>query len=149
MCLPHLFPELALVTPNDLESEKWNWDRDTKVIAHCLHAMIRRPEFIMAFLEVKNCLHHLNGMTVKLQKRDIDILAAYKLIEDTRKKIESLRANIEEHKEWFEEMGKKSEMLESEMSVLTIAGKQRHRANNEATKLMLLTITGVIIVSNL
>ena len=69
--------------------------------------MIRRPEFIMEFVEVKNSLHNLVRMTVTLQKRDIDILAVYKLIEDTRKKIKSLRANIEkEHKVWFEESEK-------------------------------------------
>ena len=68
--LPHLFPELALVTPSDPESEKWNRACDIKVTAQGLHAMIiRRPEFIMAFVEVKNSLHYLNGMTVKLRKR--------------------------------------------------------------------------------
>lgn len=76
ICLPHLHPELALVTPSDPESEKWDWDKDTKITAQGLHAMIRRPEFIMAFVEVKNCLHLLKGMTVKLQKRDNDTLVA-------------------------------------------------------------------------
>ena len=78
ICLPHLFPEFVLVTPSysDPESKKWNRDCDSKVTAQGLHAMIRRPEFIMAFVEFKSSLHHLKGMTVKLQKRDIDILAA-------------------------------------------------------------------------
>ena len=36
--------------------------------AQGLHAGIRGPEFIMAFVEVKNSLHLLKGMTVKLQE---------------------------------------------------------------------------------
>ena len=49
--LPHLFPELVLVTPDDPESEKWGWEKnkETKITAQGLHAGIRRPEFIMAF----------------------------------------------------------------------------------------------------
>lgn len=128
--LPHLYPEFE---PNDPDSEKWNWDKDTKVTATGLHAMIRRPEFIMAFVEVKNCLHLLKGMTVKLQKRDNDILVAYNMIEETRKKIESLRTNIErEHKEWFEEAQLIAEMLDTEMTTPRIVGRQVHRANNAA-----------------
>ena len=66
----------------------------------------------MAFVEVKNSLHLLKGMTVKLQKRDNDTLVAYNMIEETSKKIESLRSNIErKHKQWFEEAQKIAEML--------------------------------------
>ena len=133
--LPHLFPELVLVTPDDPESEKWGWEKnkETKITAQGLHAGIKRPEFIMAFVEVKNSLHLLKGMTVKLQKRDNDTLVAYNMIEETRKKIESLRFNIErEHKQWFEEAQKIAEMLDTEMSVPRVVGRQVHRANNEA-----------------
>jgi hypothetical protein len=46
-------------------------DKEGKISAQGLHSMIRRPEFIMAFVEVKNSLQR---MTVKLQKRDNDTL---------------------------------------------------------------------------
>ena len=45
----------------------------------------------MAFVEVKNSLHLLKRMTVKLQKRDNDITVAYNMIEETRMKIECLQ----------------------------------------------------------
>lgn len=47
---------------DDPESEKWNWEKDkeTKITAHGLHAMIRRScRILMAFVEVKNSLHLL------------------------------------------------------------------------------------------
>ena len=103
---PHLHPELELVTPSDLTSEKWNWqrDRDTTVKAQRLLASLQKPEFIMAFVVVKNCLQLLRGMTTKLQKRDIDIVSAYNMIDDTKKKITDLRANIgREHVDWYNE----------------------------------------------
>ena len=123
------------MTPDDPESEIWGWEKntETKITAQGLHAGIRRPEFIMAFVEVKNSLHLLKGMTVKSQNRDNDTLVAYNMIEETRKKIESLRSNIErEHKQWFEEAQKIAEMLDTEMSVPRVVGRQVHRANNEA-----------------
>ena len=58
----------------------------------------------MAFVVVKNCLQLLRGMTTKLQKTDIDIVSAYNMIDDTKKKITDLRANIgREHADWYNE----------------------------------------------
>ena len=55
--------------------------------------MLQKSEFIMAFVVVKNFCSVLRGMAVKL-KRDIDI-AAYNIIEDTKKEITDFRANID------------------------------------------------------
>ena len=113
---PHLHPELELVTPSDLTSEMWNWqrDRETTVKAQGLLASLQKPEFIMAFVVVKNCLQLLRGMTTELQKRDIDIVSAYNVIDDTTKKITDLGANSNinrEHADWYNEaqqIGKES-----------------------------------------
>ena len=74
--------ELVLMAPDDHESKKWGWEKDkeTKIPAQGLHAGIRRSEFFMAFVEVKNFTHLLIGMIVKLQKRDDDTLVAYNMM---------------------------------------------------------------------
>jgi hypothetical protein len=52
------------------------------------------------------------------------------MIEDTRKKIKLLRSNIQrEHKQWFEEA---QEIVDTEMSIPRVVGRQVHRANNAA-----------------
>ena len=76
--IPDRHPDLLQVKPDDPESEQWNWqrDRDTVTQAQGLLANLQKAEFIMAFTVVKNCLHLVKGMTVKLQKRDIDVVSA-------------------------------------------------------------------------
>ena len=125
---PQNYPDLALVNPSDSTSEHWDWhrDRETKITAQGLLAAMQKSEFLMAFVVVKNCLHLLKGMTVKLQKRDIDILSAYEMVESTRNKIEALRMNIDkEHDKWFEEAQEMAKMSGNEISMPRIVGRQQ------------------------
>ena len=81
----------------------------------------------MAFIVVKNCLHLLKGMTVKLQKRDIDIIEAYRMINDTKNKIKNLRTNLDkEHQGWFKEAQEMAEKLGAEISIPRITQSGRH-----------------------
>lgn len=129
---PHHHPELRLVTPSDPTSEDWGWqsDTDVKISVQGLYSNLQNPEFIMAFIVVKNSLSLLRGITVKLQKRDNDTLLAYSMIAATRKKVEDLRSNIDEnHKLWFKEAEKIAELVGTVMIMPRIAGRQTHRAN--------------------
>ena len=78
--------------------------KDTVTRAQGLLANLQKGEFITAVTVVKNCLHLVKGMTVQLQKRDVDVVAAYNMIEETKEKISHLRISLDkEHEEWFKE----------------------------------------------
>lgn len=129
---PHRHPDLLHVKPGDPDSDQWNWqrDRDTVTQAQGLFANLQKAEFIMAFVVVKNCLRLMKGMTVKLQKRDIDVISAYNMIEGIKKQICDLRKKLhEEHKEWFEEAKKMADKVGMGMEMPRVTGRQMHRSN--------------------
>ena len=139
IAFPHLHHDLALVIPTDSDSEEWNWqhDRETKLQAQGLHSMLQNSQFIVAFMVVKNCLSILKGMTTQLQKRDIDIIEAYSMIDSTKRKIKDLRSNIEEeHKEWFKEAEEVASQVGVDINMPRIAGRQQHRANASDTNVI-------------
>ena len=131
----HKYPELALVNPNNPTSEHWDWhrDRETKITAQGILAVLQKSEFLIEFIVVKNCLHLLKGVTVKLQKWDIDIHSAYEMVEGTRNNIEALTMNIEkEHDKWFQEAQEMAKLSGNEISMPRIVGRQQGRANTQA-----------------
>lgn len=131
---PNRHPDLLQVKPDDPESDQWNWqrDRDTVTQAQGLFANLQKAKFIMAFVVVKNCLHLMRGMTVKLQKRDIDVIGAYNMISDIKKQIDDLRINLDkEHEEWFKEAQGMAEKVGTEIKIPRITGRQIHRSNAE------------------
>ena len=76
-------------------------------------------------------------MTTKLQKRDIDIIEAYSMIDSTKRKIKDLRSNIEEeHKEWFKEAEEVASQVGVDINMPRIAGRQQHRANASDTNVI-------------
>ena len=88
----------------------------------------------MAFIVVKNCLHLVKGITVKLQKRDVDVISAYNMIEDTKQKIVDLRTNLDtEHEEWFKEAKEMAEEVGTEMTMPRITRRQVYRSNPETS----------------
>lgn len=65
----------------------------------------------------------MRGMTVKLQKRDIDVIGAYNMISDIKKQIDDLRINLDkEHEEWFKEAQGMAEKLGTEIKIPRITG---------------------------
>ena len=93
----------------------------TTVKAQGLLASLQKPEFVMAFVVVKNCLQLLRGMTTKLQKRDIDIVSAYNMIDDSKKKITDLRANIgREHADWYNEAQPMAKKVEEDITTRNV-----------------------------
>ena len=74
----------------------------------------------------------MKGMTVKLQKRDNDVIDAYNMINDIKKQIDNLRINLDkEHKEWFKEAQGMAEKVGTEIKMPRITGQQIHRSNAE------------------
>ena len=133
---PDRHPDLLRVNPDDPESEEWNWqrDRDTVIQAQGLFANIQKSEFIMAFIVVKNCLQLIKGITVKLQKRDVDVISAYNMIDDTKQKIVDLRTNLDaKHEEWFREAKEMAEEVGAELRMPRITRRQVYRSNADTS----------------
>ena len=71
---------------------------------------------------------------IKLQKRVIDIVTAYNMIEDTRKEITDLRANIAmKHEHWYKEAQEMARRVGEEITIPRITGRQIYRGNVEIT----------------
>lgn len=108
IAFPHRNPELMsnMTRVENNDGDQWNWQKDTKTarLVQGLFASIQKSEFLMAFVVVWNCLQLLLGMTAKLQKRDLDMISAYNMIEETETQIRDLRACLNrEHEVWLKE----------------------------------------------
>ena len=78
------------------------WARETRVKAQGLLSVMKSSIFLVAFITVKNVLEIIKPLTVKLQKRDIDIVSAFGLIDNTKEEIIALRSRIEDvFSDWF------------------------------------------------
>ncbi|XP_074656009.1 52 kDa repressor of the inhibitor of the protein kinase-like [Tubulanus polymorphus] len=77
------------------DSGNWNWDNDTRVKAQGLLSTLRSFPFIVAFVVVKIVLSNLQSVTSKIQESDLDIYAAYSLIDSKISVIEKMRVEID------------------------------------------------------
>ena len=60
----------------------WNWDTDSKRKAKKLLQAVSNFEFIITQITTMKCLSILKPLSIKLQKRDIDVYEAYNHIKD-------------------------------------------------------------------
>ena len=51
---------------------------------------MKSSSFLVAFITVKNGLEIIKTLTVKLQKRDIDIVSAFGLIDNTKEEVNAI-----------------------------------------------------------
>uniref|UniRef100_H2ZYW2 DUF4371 domain-containing protein n=1 Tax=Latimeria chalumnae TaxID=7897 RepID=H2ZYW2_LATCH len=104
-----------------------HWDGKTKLNAQGLHSSTQSLEMIVSIVALKNVLAPLRGITVKLQKRDIDIHSAYKQISSV---ITSIREDIDNvFKDWYSEISSLAEKLDVTLQISCLAGQQKHRSN--------------------
>jgi hypothetical protein len=72
-----------------------SWDAESKKKAEPLLYALLDFDFIVGFLVVYQLLSHLSGITVKLQSRSLDIVAAYNQISDVQSYYKVIRENID------------------------------------------------------
>ena len=72
-----------------------DWDATSRSDAQQILAAITNFEFIVVFLTAYQYLSHLAGITVKLQKRTLDIIEAYEEITEISKVYKDERKNID------------------------------------------------------
>ena len=74
----------------------WSWDTDTKNKASGLANAISSFSFIITLLTTMKCLSALKPLSVKLQKRDLDVYEAYTNSDNVTDDRQDIRDNIED-----------------------------------------------------
>ena len=111
-----------------------DWDTSSRSDAQQTLASITTFEFITVFLTIYQYLSHLAGITVKLQRRTLDIVEAYEQIEEVSKIFRDERLNIDSgFSKIYDHAIRIAEKIGTKAEMLRIASRQRHRSNSEAT----------------
>ena len=85
---------------------------------------MKSSSFHVAFITVKNVLEIITPLTVKLQKRDIDIVSAFSLIDNIKEEVKALRSRIEDDfSVWFTDA---QQLANSSIEMPRVIGRQAH-----------------------
>ena len=136
MVSPGLYPPLTETpeaTSEDDYYDNWKWDRETVIKADGLRSSLTSATSIIAIEVLKNGLHPVKGLNVKLQTRAADIYEAYRHIDFVINEVQCLRNDAEETwKEWYSEATFMAEDVGSSISTPKTTGVQRNRAHTPA-----------------
>ena len=113
-------------------SGNWNWDRETRIKAQGLYSSLTKFSTIITLISLMNCLDVLHPLSLKLQCRLSDILAAHNLIASCFNTLKIFRSdNDVMFLEWYETSKFMAEKLGIEVDrPRTIAShRQQHRSN--------------------
>ncbi len=109
------------------------WDIESKSRANSLLHALTDFEFIVVFLVAYQFLSHLAGITVKLQSRTLDIVEAYRQIDEVKLFYKEIRRNVDVE---FHKVYAQSERMGAAVNVEPCkprsCARQRHRPNAEA-----------------
>ena len=110
------------------------WDTESKSKASSLFHALTDFEFIVGFLIVYQFLSHVSGITVKLQSRTLDIVAAHNQIDDTLSYYKVIRENIDgEFNKIFKHAERMAKAVNVQPSKPRSCGRQRNRPNVVST----------------
>ena len=73
----------------------WNWDTDSKSKANNLLHAVSNFEFIITQITTMKCLSILKPLSIKLQKRDINVYETYNHIKDLKGELQDIRGDID------------------------------------------------------
>ena len=131
MVNPHLYGNDEQISK--LIAEEWNWDGDTKTRAQGMLANLDNFEFIVSLMVLKNVLQPLREITIKLQKRDIDIKCAYTLVMAIKADFTMLRNDIDERfKLWYQDALDLAKELGTDERAPRAKGRSIYRATHPA-----------------
>ena len=110
-----------------------DWGTTSRSDAQQLLAGIISFEFIVVFLTTYQYLSHLAGITVKLQKRTLDIIEAHEEITEITKTYSLERKNVDSgFAKIFEHSKRVAEKVDCTIQMPRIASRQKHRSNAAA-----------------
>jgi len=88
----------------DVNERRWNWDSDTITMVYGLKGSLQSFWDMVYFTVLKNSLYYLKGSSARPQRRDIDVLEAYSMIDNIKSEIQCLRDEIGvEFQRWYDE----------------------------------------------
>ena len=118
-----------------ITEDRTGWDSDTLTRAAGLLTVLQTGDFLVAFVVARKCLQYLKPLTVNLQKRAKDIVAAYSEIADVTRCISDLRVSVDDSfSTWFAEANVMSRaMTQDDIQMPRNVGRQVHHDNHPAT----------------
>lgn len=113
--------------------DSWSWDATTRTKAEGLKHSLKHSRNIVALIILVNGLDVVKGLATKLQKRDADVAAAYKLIDAAMSDVRSMRENVDlVWEDWYQEAESIAADVGAEISMPRQSKHQRHRPNTPA-----------------
>ena len=107
-----------------------SWDTETLTKARGFLHQLVSFEFLVTFNVTMRVLSSLRSLTIKLQKKSSDILAAYEHVSDVITDLELLKINCEEEFYlWYCEIKTLGDGLKIPIATPRIAARQVHRSN--------------------
>jgi hypothetical protein len=127
---PALIETMKAINTCDPDYGDWAWDQETMTRANGFYLQLKSFQFLVAFSVAMRILSILRSLTIKLQKKANDILAAYELVSDVLLELELLKINCEdEFHSWYEEMKTLADELNIPVGCPRITARQAHRSN--------------------
>jgi len=112
------------------EYGEWSWDTETLTKARGFLHQLVSFEFLVTFNVTMRVLSSLRSLTVKLQKKSSDILAAYEHVSEVITDLELLKINCEEEFHlWYCEIKTLADEFNIPIATPRIAARQVHRSN--------------------
>ena len=110
-----------------------DWDPASRSEAQQILSSITSFEFIVVFLIVYQYLSHVAGITVKLQRKSLDIIEAHEMISEVAKVYQTTRTDVDtSFGKIFGQAEMMAKKIRSPVSMPHIASRQAHRSNAEA-----------------
>ena len=106
----------------------WAWDPETKIKAQGVYTSIESSEFIVT----KNGLTPIKPLASKLQKRDLDVYEAHKMVDTCSciSALSTMRTNIDDvFRDWFADMTDLANSINTVIQTRRITNKQINRQN--------------------
>ena len=97
----YLVTVMTAINSGDDTHGRIDWDSDTVVKANGLLKMYTTFQFIVVFVVTMNAMAIIKPVSVKLQKRLIDIVSAYNEVSSVISELESVRANDQMLHQWY------------------------------------------------
>ena len=130
MLEPDEYPQVAEAGGN---KEAWSWDTSTKIKAGGLKQSLQSGSHILALVVLVNGLDAVKGLAAKLQKRDMDVVAAYNHTDAAVNEVHTNRSEFDSvWSEWFQDAQNKAADIGAEIAVPRRSKHQTHRSNTPA-----------------
>ena len=125
-----LFMPVVCCLEEIANSSPVKWNAETRSNAQSLFLTVFRFSFVVALVFTQKILSYIKALSVKLQGRYVDIIRAYREIENVKSTLSKLRSNVERfHTQTYNEVLVLSQSVGIDESTPRITNRQQHRQN--------------------